>query len=936
MAYTRDSDSPLDLAGAVADWCAPGPLASTNAEMQATVRALQAISDATRILRTRPADSQLYDAEELDAPATWGTLRIIGKVASGSFGDVYQAEDPGLGRVVALKLMRNSASVLPQQHQSVVDEGHCLARIRHPNVVTVYGAGCFEGRVGLWMEYVEGPTLAERIESRGPMPIAEACDIIYALSDALQTAHRAGILHRDVKAQNVICRHDGSVTLVDFGTGQDRSTPHSLGGVGTPVYAAPEVLQGSVATEASEVYSLGVLFYYLITGSFPFEGSTAAEIRDAHSRALANRARTAVPETSTPPVRVLERAISISPTERFPDMAAFARALAGSMHEYANDSRTRRVPQEIASFSTQRLAVLALFGAVIATTAIAIAVLERTIRRSEPPVQLIQLSTYLGDEHFPSFAPDGNRVAFAWNGESRNNWDIYVETIGSGMQPQRITTDLAEDTMPAWSPDGTLIAFMRIHQDKFAIFVASPLGGDERRVTEWLRSRTRKSFGSATWTRDSKWLVMADLDEDGIVSRIDLVSVASGARRAIVTGTADSGVYAYVFPTVSPDGTTLAYDQCDSRFTCDVHVAALGRDYNMAGPARAVTHDGHTPAGLAWCRDSRSIICGDGLRLGLFRVTVSGSSSERLEIAGTGAMYPAVSPRGERLAYSRVEWAPHLWKFTNGGKNPPEVFLQSTVSDKTPQLSPDGERVAFTSERSGVGMQVWIANYDGSHPFFVTPSTKRRQGGPIWSPNGRLISYGGQLPDGSRRVFIVETTGRTPPYRLTQDTMDESGPCAWQGGWIYFGSKRTGRFEIWRTAPDGSSPEQITREGAVECTVAPQQDRIYYTKVDAYDRPLFTMPLPGGPERPLPESVYKLAFVAVEDGLYYVTRPNDQKENLFELRFLDSRTGRSVTLNQFESRDVLGLDISRDRTTLVTAGVSVTPGDDLMLLQNFR
>ena len=201
----------------------------------------------------------------------WGELILIEEVGQGSFGTVYRAHDPQLDRPVAVKLLRRTSSGDQPLASRLLHEGRTLARVRHANVVTVYGAGEHDGRVGLWMEFVRGLTLEQMLVSHGPFSAGEAGLIGYELCGALAAVHHAGLVHRDVNAQNVMREEGGRLVLMDFGAGQEQSAPGAVGGrvVGTPLYLAPEVLTGAEATIRSDIYSLGVLLYHLVTNDYP-------------------------------------------------------------------------------------------------------------------------------------------------------------------------------------------------------------------------------------------------------------------------------------------------------------------------------------------------------------------------------------------------------------------------------------------------------------------------------------------------------------------------------------------------------------------------------------------------------------------------------------------------------------------------------------------
>jgi serine/threonine-protein kinase len=260
----------------------------------------------------------------------WGELILIEEVGQGSFGTVYRAHDPQLDRPVAVKLLRRASATDEQLASRLLHEGQTLARVRHPNVVTVYGAATHDGRVGLWMEFVRGLTLEQMLISHGPFSAQEAALVGYELCGALAAVHHAGLLHRDVKAQNVMREEGGRLVLVDFGAGQKRAELGIVGGrvVGTPLYLAPEVIDGAAATTMSDVYSLGVLLYHLVTDDYPVKAATFSELVSARARGEITPLRDARPHLPKAFVQVVERATDPDPVKRFASAGRLEAALA--------------------------------------------------------------------------------------------------------------------------------------------------------------------------------------------------------------------------------------------------------------------------------------------------------------------------------------------------------------------------------------------------------------------------------------------------------------------------------------------------------------------------------------------------------------------------------------------------------------------------------
>jgi serine/threonine-protein kinase len=215
-----------------------------------------------------PREDRSAAEEVRPAPERWGRFVLLKKLGEGGFGDVYQAHDTQLDRDVALKLLRPRRSSADPGEQ-LLREARMLARVRHPNVASVYGAGVHEGRAGLWMELVRGANLEELLQMRGPMSACEAALVGIDVCRALAAVHAAGLVHRDVKASNVLREVGGRIVLTDFGSGSDPGLGPRRRLAGTPLYLAPEVLAGSEATVQSDLYSLGVVLFRMVTDSYP-------------------------------------------------------------------------------------------------------------------------------------------------------------------------------------------------------------------------------------------------------------------------------------------------------------------------------------------------------------------------------------------------------------------------------------------------------------------------------------------------------------------------------------------------------------------------------------------------------------------------------------------------------------------------------------------
>jgi serine/threonine protein kinase len=281
-----ERDPLLELALAVADggdvqWEGRPVEASDPDRSEALVRGLRRLA----ALRER-LQGDAGSAEAPRAPAdggwTWGHLQVGEVLGKGSFGEVYRAYDPVLRRPVALKLrvFRGGGA-----QSTFLAEARRLARVRHPNVLAVYGADVHGGRAGLWADLLRGRTLERHLADGTAFSPGRVLEIARQLSEALAAVHRAGIVHGDVKGSNVMLEPDGWVVLMDFGAGTDSAEVGEGEGeavAGSPLSMAPELFTAEAATRASDVYSLGVLVFRLLTGRYPVEAPNLADLARRH------------------------------------------------------------------------------------------------------------------------------------------------------------------------------------------------------------------------------------------------------------------------------------------------------------------------------------------------------------------------------------------------------------------------------------------------------------------------------------------------------------------------------------------------------------------------------------------------------------------------------------------------------------------------------
>jgi serine/threonine-protein kinase len=289
--------------------------------LDAIARLHQSIAD--------PLDASGAPAAKADVRGlSWGDYELYEEIGKGSYGVVYRAHDRSLKRDLAIKLLHPSIAARSDIADRIYREGQALARIHHPNVVAVYAVGPHGGRLGLCMELVRGRTLREQVKANGLLNGEEAAVVGQAVCRALSAVHRVGLVHRDVSARNVMRDDAGRIVLMDFGAGLDVADAVEGGrAVGTPLYMAPELFDGQPATAQSDVYSAGVLLYYLVTGRFPVEGRSVDEVAAAKRSGAARLVSEHRPDLPEAFVRAVAKATAQRPGDRYASAAEMEHAL---------------------------------------------------------------------------------------------------------------------------------------------------------------------------------------------------------------------------------------------------------------------------------------------------------------------------------------------------------------------------------------------------------------------------------------------------------------------------------------------------------------------------------------------------------------------------------------------------------------------------------
>lgn len=527
--------------------------------------------------------------------------------------------------------------------------------------------------------------------------------------------------------------------------------------------------------------------------------------------------------------------------------------------------------------------------------------------------QTVPFTSYPGSEGQAAFSPDGNQIAFVWNGPKAGKKQIYVKILGTAT-PLRLTSDDADDVDPAWSPDGRFIAFIRRSSAQNAIYIVPAIGGPERRV-HILSDSTSWEYAGVAWSADGKYLIFPDRLSQQEPSSLFTISLDTLEIRRMTTPPPSwDGDWT---PTVSPDGRMIAFVRGPESAVRDVYVMN-----SAGGEPKGLTTDGRLVLGLAWTANSRNIVFSsnrDG-SFSLWQVPVGGGALTHLDAGGDNAYSPAISRLGNLLAYTH---GTGKWdivrldlKSAAAGDGAGQI-LSSNEQDSSPQFSPDGTRIAFQSWRSGT-QEIWICGADGSDPVQLTSFGGALTGSPRWSPDGLQIAFDSR-PDGRAHIFVISPDGGTPRALTTGQFNDIVPSWSPDGKWIYFGSSRSGSWQIWMVPAAGGAARQVTNLGGMIAQPSPDGKWVYYTK--NAQPGLWRIPSAGGTEEQVlhdPPNGFQGYWSLTPQGIYYLDTTNPPGE----IRFTAfSSIDRSSLVHKLvaDPTPLAGLSVSPDGRWLAYA-----------------
>ena len=656
-----------------------------------------------------------------------GPYEIVARIGAGGMGEVYRAHDRRLGRDVAIKILPAEVSTDAAARKRFQREARAISALSHPNICALYDIGHEDGVDFLVMELLEGRTLAQRLAEGGPIPLAEAVPYAIGIASALEAAHRKGVVHRDLKPGNVMITPTGA-KLLDFGlarlasTNEDSATgPLTVEGtmIGTIEYMSPEQLNGETIDARSDIFSLGVVLYEMITGIRPFRGSNRASVMGAIL--FSQPEPMSVIDSGLPPI--LERVANACLEKDRENRIQTAHDLRLQLQWTTSEGASGAFRSKKRARFTRRTAAIAFVAAVAGACVTAGMAIWR--EPETPPQIRFSLDAPHSNQSvdWATISPDGKRIAFVAENAAGHR-DLWVRELSS--TTPKLLPGTAGATQPFWSPDSNALAFFSA--DKLQLMRLDAAAPEA--------VATASSPRGGTWNRSGTLLYTPQVN-----ASVWLTTAAAQPAREITRLDRAQGDITHRWPEFLPDG---------EHFTFVIRSRNLQRSGLYVGSitSRELKKIATLQSRVVHTSDGRMLFVNDkrlysqpfnpeSLELEEQPVEIAADLLPDLKV--TGATRISASSDGILTFGSPGDMRTNLVLVDRSGQ--PLRTLASGGYFVNPALSPDEKTLAVSriDEKSGKN-SIWLMNVaTGALSPFVADESNAD--GPVWSPDGKHILY---------------------------------------------------------------------------------------------------------------------------------------------------------------------------------------------------
>ncbi len=829
--------------------------------------------------RDHPADGTGAADRDVSLAAALPDRYVLEReIGAGGMATVWLAEDVRHHRRVAIKVLHPELSAMlgPERFLKEIE---LTASLQHPHILPLFDSGSVDGLLYYVMPYVEGETLRARLEQEKQLPIADALRIAREAADALQYAHERGVVHRDVKPENILLQN-GHALVADFGialaveqAGGTRLTQTGLS-LGTPAYMAPEQAMGEARIDArADIYALGAVTYEMLTGQPPFAGPNAQAIVArllTEDAPLPSAHRRSVPESVDAAV---ETALEKLPADRWGSAAEFAAALGGDVAQRLSGRRGSRAggSADAARVRRSRRAAAAAWAAA-AAFALAALVMGIAWQRAAAGGHAGEVTRFAipvpapddGAAVFLAISSDGRTIAYTDRTPS-DRAGIYVRRLDRGEPLLLAGTAGAEGV--SFSPDGASLAYTAQDYELRVIPVAGGASVPIAQDVSWYDGLDWGSDGYVYFSSRSRNVITRVRAGGGTpepVARLEQSSLPLGFRT-------------HSSPRLLPGGSAVAFSvyRGDNRES-DIFVADLrSHDQKLLlkgsrvvgmehGKLLFVTYDGTLEAvpydarRLAVHGAAEPLLTGISIEQTLAQVALGGgtlielpalpSTSRLVWLTRDGVESPlgapiektvqavALSPHGDRIALSENDYAGAVWLYDVASQTLSPFARDSSVNVR-PLWSPDGTRIVFGSNRSSAAgvRSLWIKPLDGRDTARVLISSPRHAQEASWVATSPWVVFRDGYDDGrTYRDLRYMRPGSDSVHTFLATGADEFNPAlSPDGRWLAYTSNETGRDEVYVAAfPGPGRPLQVSADGGTGPLWSHDGRTLYYRALD--------------------------------------------------------------------------------------------------------
>jgi serine/threonine protein kinase/Tol biopolymer transport system component len=939
---------------------------------------------------------------ELSPGATLSRYRITTKIGAGGMGEVYRAQDTELGRSVALKFLSGELAAHQSRLKRFIQEAKAASALNHPNILTVYEIGRAGDATFIATEFVDGVTLRDHLLQR--LKLIEVLDIAIQIASALVAAHAAGIIHRDIKPENIMVRSDGIVKVLDFGLAKLTEPQDSLSGpeattmalvntepgaiLGTVAYMSPEQALGREVDARSDVWSLGVVLYEMITGRAPFEGASKSHIivavTDREPLPISNfvpdlpdalewiitEALTKDPEERCQTAkemlgklrrlkqRIESGALPTSPSDlnrSVPPLSSLAPARNSNLVSLAANGTTqhelgRSTARSGELADTRALSSIDFVAAQIKQnkkTSVAVLIIGllvasaagfgvyKLLTQPKPfgPIKMTALTTggkVNGEDINGQLAisPDGKYVVCAAN-DAKQQASLWLRQVSTNSLVRIVPPENGFYLATTFSPDGELIYYVAmLERNKFVptLYRVPVLGGTPTKVLD-------RVFSAIAFSPNGKQFAFVGKFQDDM--SLMLANTDGAGPPVTIAVEKQPNGFSTSGPSWSPDGKRIALGMFNGRGASVVEVPVEG------GVPKPIGAEKWARVGrVIWLADSSGLIMTaqpESSSIGTQIWFLPYPSGQALRITndlnGYGEVSLGLTSDLGTIATIQQANSSSIWiTAPNEDESRARQILKTNIPESV-AWTPDGKLVY--ASRTGENWDIWMVNRDGAESRQLTADAFIDQQ-PTVSPDGRYVVFQSNR-SGSRNIWRIDADGNNPKQLTDGSYVDESPVCSPDGRFVIFMSTRSGTSAIWKVGIDGGAPVQLTNTPSKFPLVSPDGKLIsyFYLEEQANNQPRMAMiPFEGGePVKTidLPRTAQPIAFTWMPDGrsLAYL----DTRSGILNVWSQGVDGGPPKQLTNFKADFLNSFAISRDG---MIAAYRFSATRDIVLIKGFR